>query len=166
MEIRTLSLPSISEYQTREIARHFGQQAQCGDVFALIGELGAGKTVFAQGIATGFGIPEHYPITSPTFTLVNEYESPRGFLFHMDIYRLAEVSDLTDIGSDELIGSPNGIAVVEWADRALAALPEATIFVRFFHISEISRLLEISAPATIMERLGLMELAKQSACED
>jgi len=148
----------MSEEQTRNFAHHLGARAQGGDVFALIGELGAGKTVFAQGIAAGFGVPSHYPITSPTFAIINEYESDRGLLFHLDIYRLAKSSDLTDIGADEILGAKRGIAVVEWADKAAAALPEETIFVRFFMLNEDARLLEITAPMEIFMRLNLDRL--------
>lgn len=162
MKTQTISLPSASEHQTREIGRQLGKRACCGDVFALIGELGAGKTVFTQGIAAGFGIPDRYTITSPTFTLINEYEGKHGFLFHLDIYRLAKSGDLADIGADELIGSVRGIAVVEWADKALAALPAATLFVTFSHLDESTRLLEFSAPQAFLERLGLTEIAKQN----
>lgn len=157
MKTKTVALLSQSEEQTREIGRRLGFAAQLGDVFALIGDLGAGKTVLAQGIAHGFGIPPRYAITSPTFTLINEYKGERGILFHLDIYRLAKSSDLADIGADEIIASARGISVVEWADKVLSAMSPETVFIRLKQEREGSRLLEISAPAT---KIDLMDVKR------
>ncbi|MCF8053814.1 MAG: tRNA (adenosine(37)-N6)-threonylcarbamoyltransferase complex ATPase subunit type 1 TsaE [Deltaproteobacteria bacterium] len=146
MPLKTVELTSTSAEQTFAIGYSLGTNARNGDVFALVGELGAGKTVLTKGLAQGFGVPSHCVITSPTFTLINEYEGERGVLFHLDIYRLAKSTDLTDIGAEEMLGSERGIAVVEWADKMSEAMPEGTIFIRISATDESSRKLVIAAP--------------------
>jgi tRNA threonylcarbamoyladenosine biosynthesis protein TsaE len=121
---RLMHLTTIShgEAQTESIGAVLGRHARPGDVVALIGDLGAGKTCLTRGIARGLGISE--PVTSPTFILVAEYATPRGFpLYHADCYRLENASaEAQDIGLGELMGD-NGLCVIEWADRIAALLP-------------------------------------------
>ncbi|HBD07401.1 MAG TPA: tRNA (adenosine(37)-N6)-threonylcarbamoyltransferase complex ATPase subunit type 1 TsaE [Syntrophobacteraceae bacterium] len=113
---------STSEKASLELGRRIGERLEAGDVVALWGELGAGKTLMARGIARGLGIPSEVPITSPTFTIINEYES-RLHLYHMDLYRIVNEDDLETIPwRDALYGS--GVAVVEWPERLGEALPE------------------------------------------
>jgi tRNA threonylcarbamoyladenosine biosynthesis protein TsaE len=97
-----------------------GSQLRAGDVVALVGDLGAGKTTLTQGIALGLGIRD--AVTSPTYTLVQEYKG-RTQLFHIDPYRLNGPEDLSDIGFDEYL-ERGGVMVVEWADRVEDLLPE------------------------------------------
>ena len=98
-----------------------------GSVVALTGPLGSGKTTFVKGIARSLGITED--ITSPTFTIISEYEG-RLPLFHMDLYRISGEEELEDTGGVELM-SGNGISVIEWAENAEETLPEDTIHVTF-----------------------------------
>lgn len=113
-----------SEEETLELARKLAADAREGDVFALNGDLGAGKTVFARGFAQGLGIDA--PVTSPTFTILQVYEEGRLPLYHFDIYRISDIMELYDVGFDEyLVGQ--GVCVIEWADMAKTLLPENTI---------------------------------------
>lgn len=99
--------------ETRKIACEFAKLISPGDVVTLDGDLGAGKTAFTGGLAIGLGVDTH--VTSPTFTIVNEYRSGRLPLFHFDVYRLETMDDLYDIGWEDYI-SEGGVCVVEWAD--------------------------------------------------
>ena len=112
---------SVSE--TEERGRQLAGGLRSGDVVALFGDLGAGKTAFTRGLAAGLGCTGR--VTSPTFTIVNEYEGPLP-LFHFDMYRLSGEEDLFDIGWEDYL-SRRGVCVVEWSERIADALPEGTI---------------------------------------
>ena len=105
-------LRSTSPAETKEIGRRLGETLKMGDTVLLDGELGAGKTVFVSGIAEALGYSGY--ITSPTYTLVNEYRDLKLDLFHMDAYRIENPDDIIGAGFDEYLGS-NGVKVVEWA---------------------------------------------------
>jgi tRNA threonylcarbamoyladenosine biosynthesis protein TsaE len=116
---------SRSEEQTSALARELAQRLPPGSVLCLVGDLGAGKTVFARGFARGLCIEE--PVTSPTFTLVNSYEGrmpdgSRRTLHHFDLYRLTDPEELHDIGWEEYFDG-EAICLVEWPERAGALLP-------------------------------------------
>lgn len=113
---------SSSDRETIDLGRRLGAVLKEGDVIAMVGELGSGKTWFTKGVARGLSVPDRYVVTSPSFALVNEYEG-RCPLFHMDIYRLEEISDFLSAGLDEYLYS-NGVVVMEWADRWPWILPE------------------------------------------
>ena len=104
---------SGSYEETRKIASEFAKNLLPGTILTLDGDLGAGKTAFTGGLAKGLGIETH--VTSPTFTIVNEYRSGALPLFHFDVYRLESMDDLYDIGWEDYIAQ-GGICVVEWAD--------------------------------------------------
>ena len=116
------SVITHNESETEALGAALGRLMQPGDVLALVGDLGAGKTCLARGVAAGLGIDE--PVTSPTFILVAEYTSARGFpLYHADCYRLEQAtSEAQAIGLDELL-LDEGVAVVEWAERIEPLLP-------------------------------------------
>ncbi|MCL1884934.1 MAG: tRNA (adenosine(37)-N6)-threonylcarbamoyltransferase complex ATPase subunit type 1 TsaE [Defluviitaleaceae bacterium] len=116
-----MNFKSFSAEETTEIAVKFGQNANKGDIFCLSGALGVGKTIFVQGFAKGLGYTGR--VTSPTFTLMNEYENARLPLYHFDLYRLKEESDLESIGCEEYFYG-NGVCVIEWAERAEGFLPK------------------------------------------
>lgn len=113
----TLNLTTRSPAETRRLGETIGLSVDENEqmTIALLGDLGAGKTVFVQGLARGLGVPADYTITSPTYTLINEYPG-RVRLAHADLYRIEEALDAADIGLEEALDR-NGVLVVEWAGR-------------------------------------------------
>ena len=109
-----------SPEETYDIGRMIGNGLSCGDVVALYGELGTGKTIIAKGIAKSLGIDEH--ITSPTYTYVREYQG-RYEYFHFDMYRMEGLEDAKALGLEEYFEN-EGVFVIEWADRAEGVLPK------------------------------------------
>ena len=144
---------STSEDETRSLGRQFGMTLSKGDVVALVGDLGAGKTQFVKGVASCFGIDEDQ-VSSPTFTIVHEYlapasvaHSPRVPLYHMDLYRLKNDQEVFGAGVEEYLQS-DGICLIEWPERAGHLLPEGTHVVSLKHLPEGKRLIEYqSVPA-------------------
>ncbi len=122
------SFITTNEKETRLLAEEIGKHIQTGLVICLQGEMGAGKTVFVQGLALGLGVPPTTYVTSPTYTLVNRY-SGRFPLYHADLCRLAGIGEIEEIGFEELIASDHVVAV-EW--------PERMDFSRFAHRLEVS----------------------------
>lgn len=110
-----------SPSETEQLGERLAKQLSPGRIIALRGGLGAGKTAFTRGLARGLGISE--PVTSPTYTIVNEYLSGRMPLFHFDMYRLHSSDDLFDIGWEDYLAR-NGLCVVEWSERVADALPQ------------------------------------------
>ena len=116
-----------SAEETFALGKKMGQGAGPGSVFALSGDLGVGKTVFTQGFAAGLGIDE--PITSPTFTIRNTYETGRLVLNHYDVYRIEDIDEMEEIGyEDEFYG--DGVVLVEWAEQIRELMPENTTWIR------------------------------------
>ena len=99
----------------------FGRAARPPLVVTLTGELGTGKTTLAQAICRGFGVTDD--VTSPTYALVHEYRAPVGRVFHLDLYRLAREDDLTNLGWDDLVTTPDALVLIEWPERAGTRLP-------------------------------------------
>ena len=112
---------SDSEQETEAIGAELAASLQAGAVLAFSGDLGAGKTAFVRGLARGLGISD--PITSPTFTIVNEYEGGRLPLFHFDLYRLHSEEDLFDIGWEDFLAR-GGVCAVEWSEKIPDALED------------------------------------------
>jgi len=115
---------SKSPDQTRFIAASLARSLIAGSVIKLVGDLGAGKTEFVKGLATGLNYNKL--VTSPTFTLVQEYHGGRLPLFHMDLYRLNEESELDDIGFEDYLRA-GGICAVEWADKFPGRMPHDSV---------------------------------------
>ncbi len=113
-----MQLITRSSEQTQSLGKVIGASLKKGMVFALSGDLGSGKTTFVQGLAVGIGISKDEYITSPTFTLINEYHG-RLTLIHVDLYRLDTVSDIDDIGFLDALES-GGVVAIEWADKLSA----------------------------------------------
>ncbi|MBP7737872.1 MAG: tRNA (adenosine(37)-N6)-threonylcarbamoyltransferase complex ATPase subunit type 1 TsaE [Spirochaetes bacterium] len=133
---------SHSMEETLALAEQLGKEAARGAVFALVGDLGAGKTIIAKGIARGIGITDE--ITSPTFTLMEAYEGPLP-LYHFDLYRISREEELDQLFFEEY-WEDDGISVIEWADRAPGRLPEARITLRIEYLDETSRSIIIEYP--------------------
>ena len=113
-----------SEQETWEVGKKLAAQAKPGQIFALIGDLGVGKTIFTKGMAAGLGISE--PVNSPTFTIVQEYHEGRLPLYHFDVYRIADVSEMDEIGYEEYFFS-DGVCLIEWGTLIEELLPDSTI---------------------------------------
>jgi tRNA threonylcarbamoyladenosine biosynthesis protein TsaE len=113
-------IETYSSEETAKLGEKFSSRLQSGDIVALFGELGAGKTSFVQGICKGLGIHEH--VASPTFTIVNEYNSGKLIVYHFDFYRMKSTNELREIGFEEYLNG-NGICLIEWADRIQEFLP-------------------------------------------
>jgi tRNA threonylcarbamoyladenosine biosynthesis protein TsaE len=126
---------------TAEIARRVARDLSPGDAVALVGPLGAGKTVFVKGLAKALGLPGD-AATSPTFTLINEYGGPVP-LYHVDLYRLEDPAEIEELGLHEYFDGP-GIVAVEWAERALHLLPPGTLIVTFQRKDGTARRLTIT----------------------
>ena len=118
---------TFSPEETLEIGRSLGVNALPGEVYALVGDLGAGKTVFTKGFARGLGIGE--PVNSPTFTILQIYEEGRIPLYHFDVYRIEEPEEMEEVGFDEYIDG-DGVCLIEWAGRIGDLLPPEVIVVR------------------------------------
>jgi len=132
-----------------------GSGIHTGCLLALSGDLGSGKTTFVQGLANGLDVPGHYIVTSPTFTLINEYPG-RLPLFHVDLYRISDVEEMENIGFFDLL-SGKGVVAVEWADRVIHELPDDRIDIRFEVIDDVRRGVDIrvggQAPGDLVKRL-------------
>ena len=130
---------SDSPEQTEKIGTALGKRLNAGTVIAFEGDLGAGKTAFTRGLAKGLGSND--PVTSPTYTIVNEYLGGRLPLFHFDMYRLRSAEDLWDIGWDDYL-ERGGICAVEWSENVRDAL-EAPVFVRIEKTGDETRRITI-----------------------
>jgi tRNA threonylcarbamoyladenosine biosynthesis protein TsaE len=124
------------------VGERLGRSLGPGDVVALYGELGAGKTCFVQGLVRGLGVAGH--ATSPTFVLVNEYRG-RLPVHHVDAYRTSSLAELIDLGLLDLMGG-DGVTLVEWADKAEPLLPDRTVRVRLEGVGDEPRTLTIDDP--------------------
>jgi tRNA threonylcarbamoyladenosine biosynthesis protein TsaE len=147
-----IEIISVSAEQTWEIARFIGGKLRKGDVLALSGELGSGKTCFTGGLARGLGVDEKYQITSPTFTLINEYPARFNKLYHFDVYRLNGYSEFEDLGYEEYFCS-DGIVVIEWAEKIVQILPADTFFINFKYIDENRRKIIIKGSKSRLKEL-------------
>ena len=127
---------SHSEKDTEKFAKKFASSLKGDEIILLEGDLGAGKTTFTKSLAKALGIKEH--ITSPTFTLVNEYHSGKFTLFHFDMYRLEDESEAIELGLDEYFNA-KAISIIEWPMRIKNLLPAKHILINIEKIDENSR---------------------------
>lgn len=167
-----LTLLSASEESTLALGRLLGRRLCPGQVVALFGDLGAGKTVLSRGIARGLGI--QVPVTSPTFTVVQEYPCPDGtYLFHLDLYRITDAAAALAFGIDEYLFAADGVTLVEWPERIAGLLGQAgsrreALVVHLDHTADGARRLRL--PAVLAEAVrgdlrqspvdGLVEIAE------
>lgn len=133
----SFTITSSSAEETGEIGRIIGETVPAGTFIALMGELGAGKTCLTQGIARGLGVKDSYYVTSPSFTLLNEYPG-RIYLYHFDFYRLGTVDEIDDLGYEEYVYG-NGVTVMEWAERIGDRIPMRAIRITMDHRDETVR---------------------------
>lgn len=110
--------------ETFEFGKWIGENALPGQVYTLVGDLGVGKTVFTQGVAAGLGITE--PVNSPTFTIIQEYETGRMPFYHFDVYRIGDIEEMEEIGYDDYFYG-KGICLIEWANLIEDILPDSLI---------------------------------------
>ena len=134
-----------SEAETAAIARRLAATLSAGDIVLLYGDLGAGKTVFVRGLAEGLAIPRE-EVSSPTFTLIQEYRGGRLSLFHVDLYRLDDPREIEDLGLDEM--GAGGVLAIEWAEK-LPWSPEGAVTVRIAHGEGDSRSIQIGSSALL-----------------
>ncbi|MGI6094456.1 MAG: tRNA (adenosine(37)-N6)-threonylcarbamoyltransferase complex ATPase subunit type 1 TsaE [Lachnospiraceae bacterium] len=110
--------------ETFELGKKIGSAAKPGQIYTLVGDLGVGKTVFTQGVAAGLDIQE--PISSPTFTIIQEYDEGRLPFYHFDVYRIGDIEEMEEIGYDEYFFG-EGVCLIEWANLIEELLPEGNI---------------------------------------
>ena len=144
-----MTIISYSENETEFEGEKLGQTLMSGSIVALYGELGAGKTAFIRGIASGLNIDAN--VSSPTFTIVNEYPGNVP-LFHFDMYRLDNENELFDIGWDDYIDR-GGVCAVEWSEKVPGAFPPDTVVVKLENLGGNTRRIEI----TREEGLGIKD---------
>lgn len=143
MEEETLTIITESDQDTIRVGQAIGALLLEGDVVGLAGELGSGKTWLTKGIALGLGVSPKTIVTSPSFTLVNEYRG-RAALFHMDVYRLVSLEEALSAGIEETLHG-GGVVVLEWADRWPEILPEHTLMVKLLILDDHRRTIILSA---------------------
>ena len=135
IDSNSLELISHSPEQTQKLGIRIGELALPGDIFLLVGDLGAGKTCLTQGIAWGLGIKEY--ALSPSFVIVRELYG-RLPLYHMDLYRLEHIEEIAELGLDDYLYG-NGVCVVEWAERGLDMLPKEHLLIQINYLSDTER---------------------------
>lgn len=122
---------TMSAEQTLSLGERLGRALRGGEVLALSGPLGAGKTCLVKGLSRGMGVPDDEPVTSPTFVLIREYVGRGLTLYHCDAYRLNSPQELVDLGLGDLWQQPDAVVAIEWADRFPGLLPRGSIGIEF-----------------------------------
>ena len=140
--MKTETLITHTPGETEAFAARLAAELPEGSVLALYGNLGAGKTVFARGFARGLGITE--PISSPTFTILQEYPYNGKMFYHMDLYRIADAASALGFGVDEFIDDPKAYKLIEWPERIESLLPEKCLTVEITHKGDEERSLRIT----------------------
>jgi len=135
-------IETSSAEATKAFGEKIGRSLKPGDIVALTGELGAGKTTLIQGIAKGLNINEH--VTSPTFTLINEYKGTYPF-FHLDLYRLDNPAQIEDLGINEYFDNKDGIMVIEWAEKLGKLMPNNAMQIKMESTGESERKIWLSS---------------------
>lgn len=140
----SLEFTSNSVEQTERLGVRLGQLLQARDVVCLLGEMGVGKTALARGVGRGWGSAVR--VTSPTFTLINEYPRPRDgrTLYHLDCYRLNSAADIETIGLDDIFDR-DGAVIIEWSERILAWLPKDRLQIELTYLNNTRRGLHLTA---------------------
>ncbi len=142
---------SLSLDETQAIGQKIGEIVVAGTLITLYGDLGSGKTSFVQGLARGLGVPAEVYVTSPTYTLINDYPG-RCRLYHVDLYRIAGIEEAEDIGLYEIMDG-DGVTAIEWADRIEKDLPCDRVRLEFETTGEDSRVITMQATGAEETRL-------------
>jgi len=151
LDERSQEFLSHSPEQTERLGVRLGELAQPGDLFCLAGDLGAGKTTFAKGIARGWGALDR--VTSPSFVLVNEYRrADSNRLYHFDAFRLANTQEAAALGLGEMFNG-HGPIMIEWPERVLAVIPDDRLWISLEWVDEMRRNLRFEARGLHYERL-------------
>jgi len=150
LDEHTVDLVSHGADQTRRLGNRLGELMEGGEVICLTGELGTGKTCLAQGIGAGLGVVDR--ITSPTFTLINEYRGGRLTLYHVDLYRIVDAKAALAFGLDDYMYG-EGVCAIEWAERVREVWPEELLLVSLRHIDETKRGVTLRAYGARYKRL-------------
>ena len=161
MDHEKLVTTTCSVDQTRALGQKIGRLITRGLVIALTGELGSGKTAFVQGLARGLQVPREYYITSPTFTLINEYPARRPF-YHVDLYRIGHAGEVEDIGLPDILNSES-VTAIEWSDRIPSELPDERLQIRFRITGENTR--ELALDASGSEAVAVLKIIADTAEE-
>lgn len=122
---------------TKNLAFEFSKNLVGGEVITLTGYLGAGKTTFTKSLALALGITQ--PVTSPTFTLMNEYQGTKLKLYHFDMYRIEDPSEILETGINEFFGNRDAVCVIEWAENIKSLLPKKLQNIKIIKLGETSR---------------------------
>jgi tRNA threonylcarbamoyladenosine biosynthesis protein TsaE len=158
----SVNIRTATPSQTRRIGERIGRMLRAGDVVLLSGELGAGKTVLAQGIAKGLGVAD--PVKSSSFVIMNEYDGSALRLYHADLYRLEDPQQVAELALDEL--ASNGVLVVEWPEQAGGELPPEHLMVRLAYDGAKGRTLDVSAAGERYEAIVTKLGAKRRMVDD
>lgn len=158
MDAHALDFISHSVDQTRRLGARLGQMLKGGEVLCLTGELGTGKTCMVQGLGQGLGVTER--ITSPTFTLTNEYRGGRLCLYHVDLYRIVDAKAALMFGLDDYLYG-DGVCAIEWAERVEDIWPNDYLHVRLRHIDDTKRGITLHGFGSYY--LGMVEQFRRSA---
>jgi tRNA threonylcarbamoyladenosine biosynthesis protein TsaE len=158
-EFLEVGMMTQSPAQTHALGRKIGETLSTGRVITLTGDLGSGKTAFVQGLAQGLGVPPDYYITSPTYTIINEYPG-RFPLFHIDLYRLKDEEAVADIGLYDML-QPENVLAIEWPEIIASQLPLDLIALHFEILGQRTRKISIRAYGlcgkSVIEKLGILE---------
>lgn len=145
------SFHTQSPFETVRLGRRIGRLLHAGDIVALTGELGTGKTHLIKGLAAGAGVREPSYVSSPSFTFIHEYSGKIPF-YHIDLYRLGSEKEAEELGLEEFLGNV-GITAIEWADKISSRLPQDLLLIRLSYVDERSRSIEISGTGKHYEEI-------------
>ena len=152
MKDEYIEIQTASPEKTRAVGMEIGKYLPAGVIVALMGDLGSGKTVFVQGLAKGIGVSDKYYVTSPTYTLINEYPAKHP-LFHIDLYRMDGGADFEDIGLHDILSDNNGIIVIEWPERLDPSTLSDCLTIRFEVMENRSRHIRIASCGLVSDNL-------------